>query len=173
MIRFLKCCFLFVRYITRVRAHRPATVRCILSASVLDLFSVCFVFVFYLFFICSSTCFILVHGLFPICHFRSFIRSPLVAPLSVLHLVHSVLHLFFVCSSFISRSLYTCSQPVANLFPICFARFPLVPHLFSTCAPFVLFSFIRHLFIPHTLDVYSPFVSCSPPLRHSMFSILL
>lgn len=151
---------------------RRPLVRRILSASMPDLFSICFILVFYLFSTCSSACFIFVQGLFPICHFRSFTRSPLVASLSVLHLVHSVLHSFFVCSSFISRSLYICLQPVANLFPICFiARFPLVPHLFST--PFVLFSFTRHLFIPHTLGVYSPFISRSlPHPPHGMFSIL-
>lgn len=155
MIRFLKCCFLFVRYITRVRAHRPATVRCILSASVLDLFSVCFVFVFYLFFICSSTCFILVHGLFPICHFRSFIRSPLVAP-------PFCFASCTLCTSFIFRLLFIHLSFVVHLFATCRQ---LVPHLFRSvsacspiCFPLALHSFCFHLFVICLFPIRSTFI---------------
>lgn len=164
---------LFIRSLYRTRPRTPSG-HCSLYSFrigawlVLCLFCICLLFVFHLFLYLLHICSWLVpHLSFSLVHSLATCRSPFCFASCTL------------CTSFIfrllfiSRSLYTCSQPVANLFPICFARFPLVPYLFSTCAPFVLFSFIRHLFIPHTLDVYSPFVSCSPPLHHSMFSILL
>lgn len=154
MIRFLKCCFLFVRYHTRPRTpsgHCSLYSFRIGARLVLCLFCICLLFVFHLFLHLLHTCSRLVsHLSFSLVHSLATCRSPFCFASCTL------------CTSFIFRLLFIHLSFVVHLFATCRQ---LVPHLFrsvSACSPFVfplaLHSFCFHLFVICLFPIRSTFI---------------